>query len=279
MTYYDYLNEGKGISNFIKKLSTIIVGNIFKDIKVFDIEIDISELKLINKISIEVNNITRDYNSAFFVKKNTDDDILNNLSIKFDLPFIEDVDHYYLIEIVTHELTHLYEFYNIVKNNKKLPLYNNIKKSLIQTIKQDNFDIFSYFRNIVYLTLDNELNARVSQTYQLLKFKNIKDKIQLFNILKTTHIWKKYKEIDNFNPKSYTSDLIEILGVNLTCILINDFNNELKNNFINFSFITNVSNENEIIEYFNNWNKRFKYKLKKHILKLNKVIDEVITDL
>ena len=230
MTYYDYLNEGKGISNFIKKLSTIIVGNIFKDIKVFDIEIDISELKLINKISIEVNNITRDYNSAFFVKKNTDDDILNNLSIKFDLPFIEDVDHYYLIEIVTHELTHLYEFYNIVKNNKKLPLYNNIKKSLIQTIKQDNFDIFSYFRNIVYLTLDNELNARVSQTYQLLKFKNIKDKIQLFNILKTTHIWKKYKEIDNFNPKSYTSDLIEILGVNLTCILINDFNNELKNN-------------------------------------------------
>jgi hypothetical protein len=279
LTYYDYLNEGKGISNFIKKLSTIIVGNIFKDIKVFDIEIDISELKLINKISIEVNNITRDYHSAFFVKKNTDDDILNNLSIKFDLPFIEDVDHYYLIEIVTHELTHLYEFYNIVKNNKKLPLYNNIKKSLIQTIKQDNFDIFSYFRNIVYLTLDNELNARVSQTYQLLKFKNIKDKIQLFNILKTTHIWKKYKEIDNFNPKSYTSDLIEILGVNLTCILINDFNNELKNNFINFSFITNVSNENEIIEYFNNWNKRFKYKLKKHILKLNKVIDEVITDL
>ena len=279
MTYYDYLNEGKGISNFIKKLSTTIVGNIFKDIKVFDIEIDIPELKLINKISIEVNNITRDYHSAFFVKKNTDDDILNNLSIKFDLPFIEDVDHYYLIEIVTHELTHLYEFYNIVKNNKKLPLYNNIKKSLIQTIKQDNFDIFSYFRNIVYLTLDNELNARVSQTYQLLKFKNIKDKIQLFNILKTTHIWKKYKEIDNFNPKSYTSDLIEILGVNLTCILINDFNNELKNNFINFSFITNVSNENEIIEYFNNWNKRFKYKLKKHILKLNKVIDEVITDL
>ena len=37
LTYYEYLNEGKGISNFIKKLSTTIVGNIFKDIKVFDI--------------------------------------------------------------------------------------------------------------------------------------------------------------------------------------------------------------------------------------------------
>lgn len=279
LTYCEYLNEGKGISNFIKKLSTTIVGDIFKDIKVFDIEIEIPELDIIKKISIEVNNIKKDYHSAFLVKKCSDDDILNNLLIKFDLPLIEDVDHYYLIEIVTHELTHLYEFYNIVKNNKKLPLYNNIKKSLIQTIKQDNFDIFSYFRNIVYLTLDNELNARVAQTYQLLKFKNIKDKIQLFNILKTTHIWKKYKEIDNFNPKSYTSDLIEMLGINLTCILINEFNKELKNNFINFSFITNVSNENEIIEYFNSWNKRFKYKLKKHIIKLNKVIDEVITNL
>jgi len=279
LTYCEYLNEGKGISTFIKKLSTTIVGDIFKDIKVFDIEIDIPELSTINKISIEVNNIKKDYHSVFLVKSGAGNDILNNLLIKFDLPLIEDIDHYYLIEIVSHELTHLYEFYNIVINNKKLPLYNNIKKALIQTISQDNFDIFSYFRNIVYLTLDNELNARVAQTYQLLKFKNIKDKPQLFNILKTTHIWKKYKEIDNFNTKSYTNYLIEILGINLTCILINEFNKELKNNFINFSFITNVSNENEIIEYFNNWNKRFKYKLKKHILKLNKVIDEVVADL
>ena len=276
LTYYEYLNEGKGISNFIKKLSTNIVGEIFKNKKIFDV--NIPELELIKSVSIEINNIKKDYHSVFLVKNNSENDILNNLLIKFDLPFIENIDHHYLIQIVTHELTHLYEFYNIVKNNKKLPLYNNIKKSLIQTINQDNFDIFSYFRNIVYLTLDNELNARVAQTYQLLKFKKIKDKTQLFNILKTTHIWKKYKEIENFNPKTYTSDLIEILGVNLTCILINEFNKELKINYIHFSFITNVNNENEIIKYFNSWNKRFKYKLKKHIQKLNNVIDEVIID-
>jgi len=279
LTYYEYLNEGKGISNFIKILSTTIVGSIFKDNKVFDVEIDIPELDLIKKLSIEIVNISKNYQASFTVKKNSKKDILNNLLIKIDLPLIENVDHYYLIEIITHELTHLYEFYNIVKNNKKLPLYNNIKKSLIQTINQDTFDIFSYFRNIVYLTLDNELNARVAQTYQLLKFKKIKDKNQLFNILKTTHIWKKYKEIENFNSKSYTSDLLEILGIDLTCILINEFNTELKANFINFSFITKVNTEKEIFTYFNSWNKRFKYKLKKHILKLNKVIDEVINDL
>jgi hypothetical protein len=42
----------------------------------------------------------------------------------------------------------------------------------------------------------------------LLKYENIHDKEQLFNILKTKHIWKKYKEIDNFNPKKYTNDLV-----------------------------------------------------------------------
>ena len=39
-----------------------------------------------------------------------------------------------------------------------------------------------------------------------------------------------------------------------------------------------LNNEEDIIQYFKNWNKRFKYKLKKHLYKLNRVIDEVIKD-
>lgn len=276
LTYYEYLNEGKGISNFIKTLSTEIISEIFKNFKSFDKKIDIPELVNINNISIEIQNIQRNYQSMFYILNKKD--ILNSLCIKFDIPEKNNLNIYYLHEIVIHELTHLYEFYNIVINNKNLPLYDNIKKSLIQTIKQDNFDIFSYFRNIVYLSLDNELNARVAQTYQLLKFKKINDKTQLFNILKTTHIWKKYKEIENFNPKNYTSNLIELLGIDLSCILINDFNEELNKNSIKLSFIKDVKDEKDIIKYFSSWNKRFKYKIKKHLFKLNNVIDEVIMD-
>jgi len=276
LTYYEYLNEGKGISNFIKTLSTEIISEIFKNFKSFDKKIDIPELVNINNISIEIQNIQRNYQSMFYILNKKD--ILNSLCIKFDIPEKNNLNIYYLHEIVIHELTHLYEFYNIVINNKNLPLYDNIKKSLIQTIKQDNFDIFSYFRNIVYLSLDNELNARVAQTYQLLKFKKINDKTQLFNILKTTHIWKKYKEIENFNPKNYTSNLIELLGIDLSCILINDFNEELNKNLIKLSFIKDVKDEKDIIKYFSSWNKRFKYKIKKHLFKLNNVIDEVIMD-
>ena len=276
LTYYDYINESKGISNFIKKISNEIISEIYKNYKSFDHKISVSEMKLINNIYINIINIKSNYNSKFYVSDNND--ILNNLCIEFDIPLKNNLDIHYFHEIIIHEITHLYEFYNIVQNERNFPLYNNIKKSLVKTIRQDNFDIFSYFRNLVYLSLDNELNARVAQTYQLLKSKNINNKEQLLNILKTTHIWKKFKEIENFNPKKYTSDLVEILGLDLTLILINEFNDELRKNSITFSFISNVNDKNDIIKYFNSWNKRFKYKLKKHLLKLDTIIDEVIKD-
>ena len=284
LTYYEYINENRGISNFIKKLSTIISGKLFKEyektsdseLPSFDIKIDIDyvEISQINQINIIVKSDKENYNSKFY----TIDSNLLNLCLEFDLPIKSKLNHFYLQELIIHEMTHLYEYYNIVVNQREFPLYNRIKKSLIRTIKQDEFDFFSYFRNLVYLTLDNELNARITQTYQLLKYENIHDKEQLFNILKTKHIWKKYKEIDNFNPKKYTNDLVEFLGLDFTKILINNFNNELKNNSINFTFIKEVNNEEDIIQYFKNWNKRFKYKLKKHLYKLNRVIDEVIKD-
>jgi len=284
LTYYEYINESNGISNFIKKLSTIISGRIFKEyekisdtiIPSFDIKIDIDYLEIsqIKNINILIKGIKGNYHSKFYTLENN----LLNLCLEFDLPTKSNLDYFYLHELIIHELTHLYEYYNIVINQREFPLYNKIKKSLIRTIKQDEFDVFSYFRNLVYLTLDNELNARVAQTYQLLKYEKIKDKEQLLNILKTKHIWKKYKEIDNFNPKKYTSDLIQFIGIDFTKILINIFNNELINNSVNFTFIKNVDNESDILKYFNNWNKRFKIKLRKHLFKLDKVIDEVIKD-
>jgi hypothetical protein len=284
LTYYEYINENRGISNFIKKLSTTISGKIFKEyekisdeeIPSFDIKlkVDYEEISQISEINIIIKSDKKNYHSKFYPIDNN----LLNLCLDFDLPVKSKLDHFYLQELIIHEMTHLYEYYNIVINQREFPLYNRIKKSLIRTIKQDEFDVFSYFRNLVYLTLDNELNARVAQTYQLLKYENIHDKDQLFNMLKTKHIWKKYKEIDNFNPKKYTSDLIEFIGLDFTKILINNFNDELNTNNISFSFIKDANNEGDIIQYFNNWNKRFKYKLKKHLYKLNRVIDEVIKD-
>jgi hypothetical protein len=285
LTYYEYINENRGISNFIKKLSTIISGKISKELEYISdkdyvpfyikIDTDFEEISQIESINIVIKMDRSNYHSKFYLKGSN---LLKDIYLEFDIPKKSKLDHFYLHELISHELTHLYEYYNIVINQRSFPLYNRIKKSLVRTIKQNDFDIFSYFRNLVYLTLDNEMNARVSQTYQLLTFKKIKDKDQLFSILKTTHIWKKIKEIENFNPKKYVSDLIEMLGVDLTKILVNGFNDELLNNGIQFRWIKNVENEEDLIRYFKNWNLRFKYKLKKHFQKLNRVIDEVVKD-
>lgn len=209
LTYYECINEGRGISNFIKKLSTIISGKISKELEEisdkdfasFDIKIDANfeEISQIESINIIIKMDRCDYHSKFYLRG---DNLLKDILLEFDISKKSKLDHFYLHELITHELTHLYEYYNIVINQRSFPLYNKVKKSLVRTIKQDDFDIFSYFRNLVYLTLDNELNARASQTYQLLTFKKIKDKEQLFSVLKTTHIWKKFKEVENFNPKN-----------------------------------------------------------------------------
>jgi hypothetical protein len=285
LTYYEYINENRGISNFIKKLATRVSGSIFKEYEkvsdellaefIININVKFDEIDKINHIAIIVRSEECNYHSKFITNGS---DLLNDLCLEFDLPKKSDLDYNYLHELIIHELTHLYEYYNIVVNRREFPLYNKIKKSLVRTIKQDDFDIFSYFRNLVYLTLDNELNARIAQTYQLLKFEKINDKDQLFNILKTKHIWKKYKEIESFSPKKYTSDLIELVGLDFSKILINQFNKELRLNEVEFSFIKDINTEEDVIKYFNSWKKRFNHKLKKHLIKLKRVIDEVVKD-
>lgn len=169
LTYYEYINESRDISNFIKKLSTIVSGKIFKeyeklennDISSFDLKlvIDFDEISKIKELNINIKMIKGNYHSKFYTLGN---DLLKDLYLEFDLPQKSKLDYFYLHKLIIHELTHLYEYYNIVTNQRRFPMYNKIKKSLIRTIKQDEFDIFSYFRNLVYLTLDNELNARVA---------------------------------------------------------------------------------------------------------------------
>lgn len=54
LTYYEYINERKDVPKFIKELPTVIVGNIFKDIKTFDIIVnDLPELNNIIGYSIK----------------------------------------------------------------------------------------------------------------------------------------------------------------------------------------------------------------------------------
>ena len=55
LTYYEYINENRGISNFIKKLSTIISGKLFKEYEKTSDTSDTSDFNLMHSLNYEIN--------------------------------------------------------------------------------------------------------------------------------------------------------------------------------------------------------------------------------
>jgi len=274
LTYYGYLNEGRGISNWIKRFSSIVCGKIIGGERYFSINVEnLEEIKEIGTINFVVISISNDYSAKFL---SNGEDLKDDITISIDLP--PQINPYYLHEVIVHELTHLWEYYKIKINGKSFPLYDKVKKTLIRTIDQDRFDPFIYFRNLVYLTLDNEMNARVSQLYQNLFFKKDKSYTSLINHFKMSKTWKKIIEIENFNAKTFSVNLLEILGDNLTYRLINDFNEELSENGVKYKFNKEVSSKEQVIEYFTNWQTYFKRKSVKQRKKVYKILSEVSDD-
>lgn len=270
------LLENYGVPNFAKKLSSMIISDLFKNkFTSYKLQIEIKEIENIKNIDIIISHIRQDFSSSFRCDAS---DPFNTMKMEFDVPFNIEENYEYLYELILHELTHLYEFYRIYINGKKLPIYNSIKRGLINTIQQDNIDPFNYFRYIVYLTLDNELNARVSQTYIYLKRLKINDEKIILNALEKSSTWNKMSLISKFDYKKYSKDIINIIGVDFACILINEFNKELINNSLKFSFLKFVNNESDIYSYFKSWSIRFVYKIKKHKLKLLKLAKEIIKE-
>jgi len=264
---YQHLFEGKGISNKVKELSDVLIGNMFKG-KFTDFTLK-TYLVRMETITILIVHKKRNYDSKFYSKSNS----LSDIELTFDIP--ENPNPYYLHEIVTHELTHLWEFYNIKITNDELPMYSKIKKALRLTLNQDNYNILSEFRYLIYLTLDNELNARVSQAYTYLKQLKINNRNILEKEIKKSSSWKKMETIESFNPSEYYNRLIDIIGVDLSIILINDLNKELINNGFNKKFIKDINTNIDLISYFKSWTMLFKYKIRKHKQKLLKVIEEI----
>lgn len=267
------LLENYGVPNFVKKLSSMIISDLFKNkFTSYKLQIDIKEIENIKNIDIIVSHIRQDFSSSFRCDAS---DPFNTMKMEFDVSFGIEENYEYLYELILHELTHLYEFYRIYINGKKLPIYNSIKKGLINTIQQDNIDPFNYFRYIIYLTLDNELNARVSQTYIYLKRLKLNDEKLIIGALEKSSVWKKMNLISQFNYRKYSQNIIDSIGINFTCLLINEFNKELANNSLKFSFLKIANNEKDVYDYFKCWNIRFRYKIKKHKSKLLKLAKEI----
>lgn len=247
------INEGRGISE-LNREETENLFNVFKKdgYKTFDYQI-------LNRI-VEITFSEGNYDSKFYKK-------LGKYYLLISCP--KNYDELKLKTIITHELNHFIEVSKIEDKKYRYPNYNKIKKSLI------DFDPKSkqlqFFKHIIYKTLDNEVNANVSQTYTYLRSFNSDNDDYLRSKLEEYEIRKEYQNLLNFNISKFKSD------IKLNNIDFREFNEILIKNgiddFLDFIYERNID------RYIDNWFKIIKSNIKKLLKKQDNIIKEVIEDI
>jgi hypothetical protein len=247
------ITEGRGISE-LNKEETEIIFDIFKGrgYGTFSHQI----LNRFVEISISKGN----YDSKFYKKS-------GRYYISITCPEI--YDELKLKSIITHELNHFIEVARIEDKNYRYPNYNKIKKSLIEFSPESKQ--LQFFKHIIYKTLDNEINANVSQTYTYLRSFNSSDEIFLKEALEKYEVRKEYQNLLDFNISKFKLD------IKLNNIDFNEFNQILIKNGAD-SFLDFIGEKN-IDKYIDNWFKIIKSSIKKLLRKQNSIIKEVIEDI
>jgi hypothetical protein len=247
------LNEGRGISD-IDKEETENLFKIFKENGYYT-----SDYQILNKI-IEVTFSEGNYDSKFYKKS-------GKYFLLITCP--KEYDNLKLKTIITHELNHLIEISKIEDKKYRYPNYNKIKKSLVEfnpTSKQ-----LKFFKHLIYKTIDNEINANVSQTYTYLRSFNSSDVNFLKEKLNEYEIRKEYQDLLKFNISDFKED------IRSNNIDFNEFNKILLNNGVG-DFL-DFLNQKDLDKYIDNWFKIITSNIKKLLRKQNNIIKEVIEDI
>jgi hypothetical protein len=178
-----------------------------------------------------------------------------------------------VIKTLTHELTHIYELYQI---SEKF----DMTKWKWQEALNDIGDFFNtshllYFRDILYLSLPQELNARVSSIYFYLKMNSSRgyNKNQVLDILYESMEWQNYKNLMDFDPDQLTIGISNYYGENISIsfLIINMLNKKI-------GIDKRITNIGELNSYFRRLDKYFKKSAIKYKNKLMRVVDKVVDE-
>ena len=164
------------------------------------------------------------------------------------------------------------------------PTHIDIKSSYKSlNIQEDN--IYHYFIYLLYLSLDTEMNARISQVYQYLYEFQISNKDMLLDKLKLHKNWEYLMMLSGFNSIEFVGDCIKKLEfgglLKITNSLIDSFiDKELNKNTKLLSFINgNLNSESDIYLFYEKFSEYFKKKATIHLEKFKYLIDEVVEDI
>lgn len=198
-----------------------------------------------------------------------------------------DINKEKILGIISHELTHIKEYYEVQKKSIELkikitPTHIDIKE-INKKIK--SYKTFEELYQLIYLSLDDEMNSRISQIYHYLYSFNIKDIDLLFDKVKSHKNWEYVVMLDNFDSKKFVNYNIKKISLECFLKITNELIDKFKDKNLNkrtkmLSFINKyVSNEKNLYEFYECWSKYFNLKSKKHIEKIKYIISEVIEDL
>ena len=264
--------ESKGTPNLISDVinnNSNDIKNCIKNKSPFTLNINESTDKYNLVADVKINFTLGDrYNANMNYKEclnsNFKNCIINiNYPISYEIPLI--------FKSISHELTHLYELYQI--KDKFYKTRWKWQDALNNTIKQQKLgsDVV-YFRDMLYLSLPQELNARVSSiyTYLLMKSKSGTSKDELIKILEVTNEWLNYLNLLNFSPDQLTLGLINNFKEDMDFLyfIFNELNTSLNIDY-------KIENIEDIKSYLSKVNKMFKNSANKYKNKLLRVVDRV----
>jgi len=272
--------EGKGIPHTLKWIVDEIINNL-NGFKTYSIDIKESDLKLEN-LTIEYNNFQRNDIYAYtrfgiFAPIHQGDGKFENYLKTSTIKVYLNFNNYDLVDlkrVILHELLHIYEIYQRSNNEITKDLEWFLNNEVIKIRKKySNDEFLNDFIFILYLSFNQEINARVAETYSILIEERNTDKEKLSAILKETNSWKQLEKLKKFNYKNYD------INYNRCIEFFKEINNivtpKLKQDFIIFRI---PQDNKDIIDILKKYQELFKKKSNKFENKLIKIIDEVIFD-
>ena len=268
--------ESKGTPNLVSDIINSNSNDIKDCIKnKYSLSLKINEstdnYKLVADVKIKFDFGDR-YNANMNYKECLDSNFKNCIiNIKYpktyELPLI--------FKSISHELTHLYELYQI-KDKFDVTRWK-WQDALNSTIRQQKLgsDII-YFRDMLYLSLPQELNARVSSIYIYLSMKSMSNisKDDLIKMLEGTNEWLNYLNLLNFSSNQLTLGLINNFKENMNFLyfIFNELNKSLNIDY-------RIESIEDIKSYLSKINKMFKNSANKYKNKLMRVVDRVYEEM
>ncbi len=300
------MNEGRGVNNIVKDMVDYVYDEYLEKIKQICVDDGV-------EIVFDLDENIKLKNFCVFIKSGNGNSGLNEPQYSFfdeSFEFLNDAkitiiykDVTKIKELLSHEFNHLVEYYFYNKKINKIDIKNRnsdklnisglsinlswidisfVRKELLKINKSESFERFLY---LVYLSLDGEMNSRISQVYHYLYDTKIVDEDLLFDKIRQHENWNYYLSLKNFDFQVMCNKTIDEIGEKLFIEMTKTFRekledrNVLKKVYLLKNIPDVIEDIDDVLMFYKTWANLFDKKSEKHLEKFKYIIKEVVEDL